>query len=85
MLQRSSAESHPDAGQLRGAPWEVHRRVRESGQLPPLHRLHPQRQEEGRDHRGDEEGKADSLTDPQFLVSICDTSIFVSKLIPHHC
>lgn len=67
MVQRGGSEGHPDVGQPRDPPGEVHRRVRESGQLPPLHRLHPQRQEEGRDHGGDEAGTSTVRTQPSPL------------------
>lgn len=57
LFQGGGRQGHPDAGRVRGPTREVHRSVRESGQLPPLHRLHPQRPQEGGDPGGDEEGE----------------------------
>lgn len=56
LFQGGGSESDPDVGQLRDPSGEVHRSVCESGQLPPLHRIHPQRQEEGRDPGRDDQG-----------------------------
>lgn len=58
IVQGGGAEGHPAVEQLQGPAREVHRRVCESGQLPPLHWLYSQREEEGGGHGGDEEGNS---------------------------